>query len=111
MQAACPAGGHPRNGCKAVSGMARPQGIEGYGMAGLGETLGSLWIPLDMRACLLYSGNLHDISTIRQNSNEFQNSCKYHRKLFDKQCGWWDFLFAWFGRHFIFRTDKNRSFV
>jgi hypothetical protein len=26
--------------------VARPQGVEGLGMAGLHETLGSLWIPL-----------------------------------------------------------------
>jgi hypothetical protein len=42
--------GHPRNSHKAVSGMACPQGIKGSGMAGLGETLGSLWIPLAIRA-------------------------------------------------------------
>jgi hypothetical protein len=33
--------GHPRNGRKAVSGMARLQGVEGLGRAGPGETLGS----------------------------------------------------------------------
>jgi hypothetical protein len=44
--------GHPRNGCKAVSGVARLQGVEGLGMAGLGETLGSPWIPLAIRAWL-----------------------------------------------------------
>jgi hypothetical protein len=38
--------GHPTNGRKAVWGVARPQGIEGLGMAGPHETLGSLWIPL-----------------------------------------------------------------
>jgi hypothetical protein len=43
--------GHPRNARKAVSGVARPQDIEGSGMAGLGETLGSPWIPLAVRAC------------------------------------------------------------
>jgi hypothetical protein len=43
--------GHPRNGCKAVLGVARPQGIEGLGVVGPGETLGSLWIPLAIRAC------------------------------------------------------------
>jgi hypothetical protein len=30
--------GHPRNGCKAASGVAHPQSIEGTGMAGQGET-------------------------------------------------------------------------
>jgi hypothetical protein len=29
---------------------ARPQGLEGSGMAGPGETLGSPWIPLPVRA-------------------------------------------------------------
>jgi hypothetical protein len=33
--------GHPRNGHKAVSGVAHPQGIEGSGIAGPGATLGS----------------------------------------------------------------------
>jgi hypothetical protein len=33
--------GHPPNNRKAVWGMARPQGIEGLGIAGRGETLGS----------------------------------------------------------------------
>ena len=31
-------------------GVARPQGVEGLGMAGPGETLGSPWIPLPVRA-------------------------------------------------------------
>jgi hypothetical protein len=43
--------GHPRNGHKAVSGLARPQGVQGLGMAGPGETLGSPWIPLTIWAC------------------------------------------------------------
>jgi hypothetical protein len=30
--------GHPRNGCKTVSGVAHLQGVEGSGIAGLGET-------------------------------------------------------------------------
>jgi hypothetical protein len=34
--------GYPRTGHKAVLGVARPQGIEGSGMVGLGGTLGSL---------------------------------------------------------------------
>jgi hypothetical protein len=38
--------GNPRNGHKAVSGVARPQGAKGSGMAGPSETLGSPWIPL-----------------------------------------------------------------
>jgi hypothetical protein len=42
--------GHTRKGRKAVSGMAHPQGVEGLGMAGPGETLRSLWIPLAIRA-------------------------------------------------------------
>jgi hypothetical protein len=32
-----------------LSGVARPQGIERLGMAGLGETLGSPWAPLAIR--------------------------------------------------------------
>jgi hypothetical protein len=32
----------------AISGVALPQGIEGWGMAGLGETLRSHWPPLAM---------------------------------------------------------------
>jgi hypothetical protein len=43
---------HPRNGSKAVSGMALPQGVEGSGMAGPDETLGSPWPPLPSRPCL-----------------------------------------------------------
>jgi hypothetical protein len=41
---------HPRNGRKAFSGVARPQGLEGSGLAGPGETLGNPWIPLAIRA-------------------------------------------------------------
>jgi hypothetical protein len=37
--------GYPPNGRKAVWAVARPQGVEGSGMAGPVETLGSLWIP------------------------------------------------------------------
>jgi hypothetical protein len=44
--------GHPRNSHKAVSGVSRPQGIDWLGMAGLGETLGSPWIPLAIGAWL-----------------------------------------------------------
>jgi hypothetical protein len=29
--------------------MARPQGVKGWGMAGLGKTLGSPWPPLSIR--------------------------------------------------------------
>jgi hypothetical protein len=51
-QAARAAGtGHPRNGCKAVSGVACPKGVEGLGMAGLIETLGSPWPPLAICLC------------------------------------------------------------
>jgi hypothetical protein len=39
-----------RNGLKDVSGVARPQGEEGSGMAGPGETLKSPWIPLVIQA-------------------------------------------------------------
>jgi hypothetical protein len=42
---------HHRNGCKAILGVARPQGIEGSGMAGQGKTLGRQWIPLAIRDC------------------------------------------------------------
>jgi hypothetical protein len=42
--------GHLRNDCKVVLGVARPQGVERLGMAGPGETLGSPWIPLAIRA-------------------------------------------------------------
>jgi hypothetical protein len=38
--------GHPRNSHKAVSGVACPQGIEGLGMVGPGETSGNPWPPL-----------------------------------------------------------------
>jgi hypothetical protein len=38
--------GYSRNGHNAVLGVARLQGVEGLGMAGPGETLGSPWIPL-----------------------------------------------------------------
>jgi hypothetical protein len=43
--------GHHQNGCKAVSGVAHPQGVEGSSRAGPGETLGSPLIPLAIRAC------------------------------------------------------------
>jgi hypothetical protein len=42
---------------KALSGVARPQGVKGLGMAGPGETLGSLWILLAVRACLFHRGS------------------------------------------------------
>jgi hypothetical protein len=42
--------GHPQNGRKAVLEVARPQGVEGLGMKGQSETLGSLWILLAIRA-------------------------------------------------------------
>jgi hypothetical protein len=49
------AAGHPPYGRAtpqtAVWGLARPQGVEGSGMAGWGKTLGSPWIPLPVRAC------------------------------------------------------------
>jgi hypothetical protein len=57
-QAARPTGEPPQNGIKAVLGVARPQGIEGLGMAGLGETLGSPWILLHIRAWLEASRGL-----------------------------------------------------
>jgi hypothetical protein len=38
------------DGCKAVWGVARPQGVYGLGMAGPYETLGRPWIPLPVRA-------------------------------------------------------------
>jgi hypothetical protein len=38
--------GHPRNGQNAVSGVARPQGIEGLGIAGTSDISGSPWPPL-----------------------------------------------------------------
>jgi hypothetical protein len=38
--------GHPEKGRKAVSWVACPQGVEGSGMAGPGETLESPWPPL-----------------------------------------------------------------
>jgi hypothetical protein len=41
--------GHPQNDCKAISGVARPKGVEGLGMAGMGETLGIPWITLAVR--------------------------------------------------------------
>jgi hypothetical protein len=36
---------------QAVLGVSLSQGVEGSGMAGTGETLGSLWIPLAIWAC------------------------------------------------------------
>jgi hypothetical protein len=42
--------GHPRKGRKTVLGVTRPQAVEGSGMASPGETLGSPWIPLALRA-------------------------------------------------------------
>jgi hypothetical protein len=42
--------GHLRNGRKVVSGVACLQGVEESGMTGPGETLGSSWIPLAIRA-------------------------------------------------------------
>jgi hypothetical protein len=47
--------GHSRNSHKAVSGVARPQGIEGLGMVGPGDTLGSPWIPLGLAIRVLFS--------------------------------------------------------
>jgi hypothetical protein len=44
------AAGRPPNSRKAVWGVARPQGVERLGLAGPGETLGSPWIPLPVRA-------------------------------------------------------------
>jgi hypothetical protein len=42
--------GHPQNGYKAVPSVARSHGVEGSGLAGLFETIGSPWIPLAIRA-------------------------------------------------------------
>jgi hypothetical protein len=42
---------HPMNGCKAISGVARLQGIEGSGKADPGETLRSPWIPFAIWDC------------------------------------------------------------
>jgi hypothetical protein len=41
--------GHPRNGRVVISGVARPQGIEGLGMADPSDALGSPWPPLAIR--------------------------------------------------------------
>jgi hypothetical protein len=51
-QATRPAGGPPPPTIRPYGrlGVARPQGVEGLGMAGPGETLGSPWIPLPVRA-------------------------------------------------------------
>jgi hypothetical protein len=38
--------GHPRNVCKTVSGVARLRDVEGLGLAGPSDTLGSPWPPL-----------------------------------------------------------------
>tara|TARA_B110001454_G_scaffold208706_1_gene221486 strand:+ start:311 stop:571 length:261 start_codon:yes stop_codon:yes gene_type:complete len=46
--------GRPRNRHKAVLGVAHPQGIKGLSIAGQGETLGSLWILLAIRAYFSY---------------------------------------------------------
>jgi hypothetical protein len=48
--------GHPRNDGKAFSGVDRPQGVEGSGMAGLATTLRSPWPPLAMRPFPKVSG-------------------------------------------------------
>jgi len=42
---------HPRNSCKTISGVARPHSVEGLGMAGPRETLGTPWPPLAIRPC------------------------------------------------------------
>jgi hypothetical protein len=42
--------GYLRNGRKALLGVAHRQGIKGSGMVCPGETLGSLWISLAIRA-------------------------------------------------------------
>jgi hypothetical protein len=43
--------GPPRNGRKAGSRVARPQGVEGSSMVGPIHTLGSPWPPLAIRPC------------------------------------------------------------
>jgi hypothetical protein len=48
--------GHPINTLKTVLGVARPQGIEGLGMAGPSQTSGSPWPPLAIHPCLLDQG-------------------------------------------------------
>jgi hypothetical protein len=42
---------HPRNVRKAISGVARLQGVSGLVWASRGETLGRPWIPLPTRPC------------------------------------------------------------
>jgi hypothetical protein len=43
----------PRNGRKANSRVARPQSVEGLGMAGPFETLGSPWLQLNLIKTML----------------------------------------------------------
>jgi hypothetical protein len=70
--------GHPRNGRKAVSVVARPQGIEGSGMAGPVETLGSPW-PL-ATPCHPPMPGIH-----RQNRQESNGPTEHERKTQGKQ--------------------------
>jgi hypothetical protein len=109
---------HPRNCPKAVSGVARPQGVKGLGIAGPGETLGSLWIPLATWVCFCTASapannplkSLH----LGQNQIAILWSCNHPRvchlwlaeKLADLRRGWqlaWGgcprrgWLFAWLG--------------
>jgi hypothetical protein len=59
---------NPRNGRKAVSGVARPQGVKGLGMAGPGETLRSPSPPLAIHPCstnlILLSLSLTTLSVV-----------------------------------------------
>jgi hypothetical protein len=65
--------GYPRNGSKAILELARPQGIEGSGMAGPDETLGSPWPPLAIHLCARPSkGSLGGSF-----SNEHNAMCKF----------------------------------
>jgi hypothetical protein len=57
---------HPRNGRKAVSGVACPQGVKVLSMAGPGETLESPWIPFAIRTCPSPPVNLAFIVTLCQ---------------------------------------------
>jgi hypothetical protein len=63
-RAARPASGNPRNGHKAVLGVACPQGVEGSGRAGPGETLGSPWTPIAIRARVFGGGNRYRHTSI-----------------------------------------------
>jgi hypothetical protein len=78
--------GHYRNGRKAVSGVAWPQGIEGSGMAGPGETLGSPWIPLAIQAIQAYF-QFPTLNRLEMAASRMDNRRDFRRwVLFSRDC-------------------------